>query len=187
MDRLLDDFATADLVSRAGTRWEGASDRVMGGISHEVLALEEHAGRRWLRLTGRVRLENDGGFVQMGLDLAPSGGPVGLAAFSGVRLLVRGNGEAYGCHLRTSACLRPWQSYRAAFVAPQEPAVVELPFAGFRPHRVEAPLDPSTLRRLSLVAIGRAFDADLAVAEVRFYSRAAAGGPVSATQARNSR
>jgi Complex I intermediate-associated protein 30 (CIA30) len=169
MDRLLDDFATADLVSRAGTRWEGASDRVMGGISHEVLALEEHAGRFWLRLTGRVRLENDGGFVQMGIDLAPSGGPVDLSAFAGVRLLVRGNGEAYGCHLRTGACRRPWQSYRAAFAAPPKPAVVELPFAGFQPHRVEAPLDPATLRRLSLVAIGRAFDADLAVAEVRFY------------------
>jgi hypothetical protein len=169
VDHLLDDFATADLVSRAGTRWEGTSDRVMGGVSRETLALVLFAGRIWLRLTGRVRLENDGGFIQMGLDLSPSGGPVDLAAFAGVRLLVRGNGEAYGCHLRTSACLRPWQSYRAAFVAPAAPATIELPFAGFEPHRVTAALDPSTLRRLSLVAIGRAFDADLAVAEVRFY------------------
>src|SRR4051812_47006439 len=105
MDLLVGDFAAADLVSRLGTRWQGTSDRVMGGISRETLALEPFAGRSWLRLTGRVRLENDGGFIQMGIDLSPSGGPVDLAAFAGVRLLVRGNGEAYGCHLRTSVCL----------------------------------------------------------------------------------
>jgi hypothetical protein len=170
MDLLVDDFGHGEgLVSRLSTRWEGTSDRVMGGISREILALETMGGRTWLRLTGRVRLENEGGFVQMGLDLAPSGGPVDLSALAGVRLLVRGNGEAYGCHLRTAACLRPWQSYRAGFVAHPEPAVVDLPFAAFRPHRLEAPFDPRALRRLSLVAIGRAFEADLAVAEVRFY------------------
>jgi hypothetical protein len=165
---LVDDFARADLVSRLGTPWEGTSDRVMGGISRETLAREEHGGRRWLRLTGAVRLENEGGFLQVGLDLAPGGGPVDLGRCSAVRLLVRGNGEAYGCHLRTTDCRRPWQSYRAGFVAPARPTPVVLPFAAFRPHRVEAPLDPARLRRLALVAIGRAFDADLAVAEVAF-------------------
>ncbi len=165
---LVDDFAQADLVSRLGTPWEGTSDRVMGGISRETLALETLAGRRWLRLTGRVRLENDGGFLQAGLDLAPGGGPVDLSRFSAVRLLARGNGEAYSCHLRTTDCRRPWQSYRSGFVAPTEPTPVTLPFAAFRPHRVEAPFDPSRLRRLALVAIGRAFEVDLAVAEVAF-------------------
>ena len=46
---------------------------------------------------------------------------------------------------------------------------MELPFAGFTPHRIDAPLAPAALRRLGLVAIGRAFDADLAVAEVAVY------------------
>jgi hypothetical protein len=140
----------------------------MGGISRAIVALEDREGRRLLRLTGRVRLENDGGFFQIGLDLAPSGGPLDLAAYRGVRLLVRGNREAYGCHLRTTACRRPWQSYRAAFVAPPTATTINLPFAAFAPHRVDAPLDPSHLRRLSLIALGRAFDADLAVAEVMF-------------------
>jgi hypothetical protein len=149
--------------------WTGTSDRVMGGISRETVGIEEWGGRLWLRLTGRVRLENQGGFIQMGTDLAPAGGPVDLSAWTGLRLLVRGNGERYGCHLRTTGCVRPWQSYRQAFVAGGEPAVVELPFTGFAPHRVTAPFDPAMLRRLSLVAIGRAFDADLAVAEVAFY------------------
>lgn len=167
---LVDDFARDDLVSALGTRWEGTSDRVMGGISQGRLVLETRAGRRWLRLTGRVRLENDGGFVQMGLDLAPGGAAVDLSAYRAVRLLVRGNGEAYGCHLRTAACARPWQSYRAAFTAAPDPAEVVLPFAGLAPHRVDAPFDPRTLRRLSLIAIGRAFDADLAVGRIELVA-----------------
>jgi hypothetical protein len=142
----------------------------MGGISQESVRLEEWGGRHWLRLTGEVRLENQGGFLQMGVDLAPGGRPRDLSAYAGVRLVVRGNGERYGCHLRTTDCLRPWQSYRHPFVASPEPTSVLLPFAGFLPHRVEAPLDPGNLRRLALVAIGRAFVADLAVAEVAFYA-----------------
>ena len=149
--------------------WHGTSDRVMGGVSRETVRIAELDGRRWLRLTGRVSLENNGGFIQMGLDLAPGGGPVDLSAFAGIRLLVRGNGERYGCHLRTTACQRPWQSYRSEFAAPARASAIELPFASFAPHRVEPPFDPAVLRRLGLVAIGRAFDADLALAEVAFY------------------
>ena len=129
----LDDFSA----------WQGASDRVMGGISRATVTLEERDNRRWLRLAGQVRLENQGGFIQMGVDLAPDGRPVDLSAFTGVRLLVRGNGERYGCHLRTTACVRPWQSYRAAFLARAEAATVELPFTSFVPHRVDVPLAPA--------------------------------------------
>ena len=166
---VIDDFAGGGLVSRLGTRWAATSDQVMGGVSRASLTVQPEGSRHWLRLTGRVSLENQGGFIQMGIDLAPGGGPVDLSGWLGVRLVVRGNGERYGCHLRTTACQRPWQSYRAEFVAPRKAATVELPFAGFTPHRIDAPLAPAALRRLGLVAIGRAFDADLAVAEVAVY------------------
>jgi len=39
----------------------------------------------------------------------------------------------------------------------------------FEPHRLETPLDVTRLRRIGLVAIGRAFFADLAVARLAFY------------------
>lgn len=149
--------------------WRATSDRVMGGVSCETLTVEESGGRRWLRLTGDVRLENQGGFIQMGVDLAGGGESVDLSDYSGVRLLVRGNGERYGCHLRTTDCVRPWQSYRNEFVAAPAPTALSLSFTAFVPYRVQVPLDPSALRRLGLVAIGRAFAADLAVAEVAFY------------------
>jgi hypothetical protein len=39
----------------------------------------------------------------------------------------------------------------------------------FAPHRVDAPLDLASLRRIGVVAIGRAFFADLCLAEIAFY------------------
>src|SRR5512143_1823375 len=67
---ILDDFSRGNRISTLGTPWRGFSDRVMGGISQEMIALTEIDGRRCLRLTGDVRLENNGGFIQMALDLA---------------------------------------------------------------------------------------------------------------------
>ena len=168
-DMLIDDFAASDLASRLGTRWRGVSDRVMGGISEAGVARDLVDGRACLRLTGDVRLENDGGFIQAALDLAPDGGSFDASDFLGLRLLVRGNGERYSLHLRTPDNLRPWQSYRAQFTAGPAWETVELPFASFVAYRLDAPLDVSRLRRLGLVAIGRAFHADLAVAEIGFY------------------
>jgi hypothetical protein len=110
---ILDDFTQDDLLSALGTSWRGFSDQVMGGISQETIALTEIDGRRCLRLTGDVRLENNGGFLQMALDLAPEGRTLDASDYRGVLLVGRGNGESYGVHLRTPDCVRPWQSYRA--------------------------------------------------------------------------
>lgn len=167
---LIDDGSQTDLVSKLGTKWEGVSDRVMGGISCARLQQEERAGVRCLRLSGDVRLENNGGFVQMALDLDASGNPIDVSAFSGVRLLVYGNEESYSVHLRTADVMRSWQSYRAHFQAPSKWREVRLPFAQFAPHRLETPLDLTRVRRIGVVAIGRAFFADLCVAEIAFYS-----------------
>jgi hypothetical protein len=166
---LIDDFARDDLISALGTPWRGFSDQVMGGISQETIALTEIDGRRCLKLTGDVRLENSGGFIQMALDLAPEGQTLDASDYRGVLLVGRGNGESYGVHLRTPDCVRPWQSYRANFVAGPEWQEISLPFDRFEPHRLTVPLDVRHLRRLGLVAIGRAFHADLAISVVGFY------------------
>ena len=47
---------------------------------------------------------------------------------------------------------------------------IDLPFTDFLPYRLDAPLDIHRLRRIGLVAIGRAFYADLAVSELSFFS-----------------
>jgi len=163
-DLRLDDFETGDAHS-----WRLISDRVMGGVSDGVARLETVAGRRALRMRGRVSLDNNGGFVQIARDLAIDGGVVDLSGFAGLELDVHGTGEDYGAHLRTQDVERPWQSYRAGFRAEPAWRRVRLPFAVFHPHRIDTPLDLRGARRLGLVAIGRDFEADLAVARVALY------------------
>jgi hypothetical protein len=166
---LIDDFKDEGLVSRLGTRWRNVSDQVMGGVSEASISRDVLDGYTCLRLTGDVRLENDGGFIQAALDLARSGDTLDASGFAGVRIVVRGNGEKYSVHLRTPDNVRPWQSYRAHFTAERVWSTVDLPFETFVPYRLEAPLDRARLRRIGLVAIGRAFSADLAVATLAFY------------------
>lgn len=165
-DTLIDDMSAAP---RTGTTWELVTDRVMGGVSDGALSRETVAGRRALRMTGEVRLENDGGFVQMALDLAPHGAGIDASRWIGLEIDVLGAGGRYNVHLRTEDVERSWQSYRAEFAAPADWTTHRLPFADFAPHRIEAALDLASLRRIGLVAIGRAFHADLALARLAFY------------------
>lgn len=167
---LIHDVSNQSLTSALGTRWRAVSDQVMGGVSEAKIDLTTLDGRPCLRLSGDVRLENDGGFIQASLDLVASGDTLDASAFRGIRLVARGNGESYSLHLRTADTKRPWQSYRAHFVASTDWQAIELPFTDFVAHRFDTALNLKRLRRLGLVAIGRAFVADLAVAEISFYS-----------------
>jgi hypothetical protein len=83
---------------------------------------------------------------------------------------VLGNDQVYNLHLRTSDISRPWESYRQSFRAPPTWTSVSLPFDGFTPHRTERPLNLARLRRIGIVAIGREFEVDIAIADVRFYA-----------------
>lgn len=163
------DIAAADVFELPNSAWRGFSDRVMGGVSRETLTHEVIDHQPCVRLTGDVRLDNNGGFIQMAMDLAPEGETFDASAFAGFSLCVRGNGESYGAHLRTRDARRPWESYRAPLTAGTGWTEVRIPFGDFRPYRLSAPLDTTALRRLGLVAIGRAFHADLAVAGVALY------------------
>ena len=135
---IIDDFTAADGRSRLGTRWQAFDDRVMGGVSVAATAPAVFDARRCLRLSGDVRLDNNGGFIQMALDLAPAGETLDASGFRAIALIVRGNDQRYGCHLRTTATTRPWQSYRAGFDTTAAWREVVLPFAAFAPHRLEA-------------------------------------------------
>ena len=61
---LIDDFRDADRVSALGTRWEGLTDRVMGGRSEMEMAIRESSDGPVLSMRCTVRLENRGGFIQ---------------------------------------------------------------------------------------------------------------------------
>lgn len=165
---IIDDRRDPGLMSSLGTPWRLVTDNVMGGVSAGRLVAASADGRPCLRLTGKVSLENDGGFVQASLDLSPAG-TLDARAHAGIELDVLGNGESYNVHLRTLDTRIVWQSYRATFPAGPGWQTVRLPFDGFQPYRIDRPLDLQHLRRLGLVAIGREMLADLCVARIAFY------------------
>ena len=167
---VIDDRQSGDFRTLHGTSWRLVTDRVMGGISEGQLTIDEADGRPCLRLHGRVRLENSGGFLQAALDLTGEASSA-FSSYAGVLLDVYGNGEPYNVHLRTAAARLPWQSYRASFRAPARWQTVRLPFSRFQPYRIDRPLDVSQVRRIGLVAIGRAFSADLCLGRLALYNQ----------------
>jgi hypothetical protein len=138
----------------------------MGGVSQETVTVETIDEQRCIRLRGDVRLENNGGFIQVALPLEQYGAPLDGSTFYAVRLLVWGNGEMYRLHLRTTDCRRPQQYYWAAFVAQPTWQTIDVPFRTLEPKGLAAPFNPRALTRLGVVAYGRAFTADVAVARV---------------------
>ncbi|MFK7792055.1 MAG: CIA30 family protein [Devosiaceae bacterium] len=145
------------------------TDGVMGGRSSGTLTHETVQGREAVRMRGTVSLENDGGFIQMAADLNTDGSPLDASNFNGIEVTATGNGETYNFHLRTSNITRPWQSYRQSFIAGSTWETHRIPFTDFAPHRIEAPLDITTLQRIGILGIGRVFEADISISELRFY------------------
>ena len=72
--------------------------------------------------------------------------------------------------LGTSDLTRPWQSYRQSFRADPQWRTAYFRFEEFVPYRTDVPLNTQRLRRIGVVAIGRAFSADLAVGGVRLMN-----------------
>ncbi|MDG1118879.1 MAG: CIA30 family protein [Flavimaricola sp.] len=164
---LIDDMSLPHPLTPRGTRWEMLSDGVMGGLSQGRMTRADVAGQPALRLEGEVSLANNGGFLQLALDLEPDGRPFDASGWSAIAFDACGPAQTYNLHLRTNAVTRPWQSYRHSFDVGPEWQRITLPFAGFEAHRLDAPFDPKTLRRIGFVAIGRAFHADLATRSIR--------------------
>jgi hypothetical protein len=73
------------------------------------------AGRPAIRMRGHVSLENNGGFVEIALDLdlEADGKTIDASAWRGIGLDIFGNNEEYNTHLRTADLTRPWQSLPA--------------------------------------------------------------------------
>ncbi|MFN7002272.1 MAG: CIA30 family protein [Roseinatronobacter sp.] len=163
---ILENGLDPGLLAENGQQWRCVSDQVMGRVSSGSLRRVVKAGESALHLSGAVSLENNGGFLQMSLALAPVGQVFDASGYRGVRLRVCGNGMGYNLHLRSADMTAVWQSWRAHFTAPADWTDIVLPFSDFRPHRTELPVNPARLTRLGLVAIGQAMQADLALARL---------------------
>jgi len=166
---IIDDRRTQDFSTPLGKAWYLVTDTVMGGLSQAQLSSDCIAGHQCLRMRGDVTLENNGGFVQIALNLTGDA-TQNIKAYAGIRLDIYGNGEQYNVHLRTTDLAHPWQSYRTSFLATPAWQTLYLPFSAFKPHRTDVALNLENLKRIGLVAIGRAFHADLAIARVAWHA-----------------
>lgn len=159
------------LQAATGVVWRCVSDQVMGGVSDGTLTRTTVGGTPALLLRGTVSLENNGGFLQMALDLAPRGQVFDATGFTGIALRVRGNGARYNLHLRSADMGAVWQSWRASFSAPEDWVDLHVPFDAFTPHRTDLPVNPARLTRMGLVGIGAAMEVELALAALSFQKR----------------
>jgi len=168
-DFLIDDFSLNEGISAIGTQWRQFTDQVMGGESTASYSFEIIDGKRCIHLQGNVSLENRGGFVQVALPLRQNGRPFDASQFTGIRLWVKGNGENYYVHLRSSKTWLPWQYYEAPFFADNQWQKVEIPFEKFTPQSLKSALNPKKLKRLAVVGAKKVFKADIAVSRIEFY------------------
>ena len=159
---LLEDFSNSPQA-----RWSYVADTVMGGVSTGSVSFVEEAGNSFVRLTGNVSTENNGGFIQVRTRL-PEAFPPNTA---GLRLVVRGNGENYFVFLRSRLATRPWHSYRASFATSGEWAAIDLPLDEFARSHTVLPdgILPSDVTGIGIVAYGTDFEADISVAEISLY------------------
>ena len=166
--RIIDDRRTGTLESVLGGSWQIVTDGVMGGVSRGELSLDTIDNKACLRLRGDVRLENNGGFVQAALDVENTEA-ANASGYDGLLLAVYGNNQEYNLHLRSGDVWLPWQSYRSSFRAPDRWQTLRLPFNEFSGYRIGKKLDLTQLERIGLVAIGRAFTADVCIGELALY------------------
>ncbi len=163
---VIDDRRSGSAVCTLGPAWRFFSDRVMGGVSTGGMTTETVKGRPALCLRGQVRLDNNGGFVQIALELPAL---PDAASWRGVELDVLGNDRRYGVHVRTRGMTAPWQAFRASFEAGPAWHTVLLPFDGFEPYRTSGTLEAPSIRRVGIVAIGESFDAEVCIARLALY------------------
>ncbi|MBV0913226.1 CIA30 family protein [Anianabacter salinae] len=159
---LTQDWTTGMLTPARDLGWTYLADTVMGGVSQGQARMETDGPETFIRLTGTVSTANRGGFIQTRTDL-PGGLPPETTA---LRIRLRGNGERYFIHLRTSGTRLPWQYYQAGFPTGPDWAEIDLPLSSFEPsgRLLRSSPQAESLRSIGLVAFGRDHRADVSLA-----------------------
>ena len=162
-----DENLAEDFSKSPETRWNYVADTVMGGVSTGQVQFRSEGDVAFARLTGTVSTENNGGFIQFRRKLPDRPD----AEVSGVRLLVRGNGEQYFVHLRTRGTVLPWQYYQAEFPTSEDWTEVSLGLSDFKASgaMLRTPLAADEITSVGVVAYGRDHEVRVDVSEVGFY------------------
>ena len=144
--------------------WEFISDQVMGGVSNGIIEFLEENKIKFMKISGKVSLENNGGFIQARRKISEKYS----FNFSKIILNARGNNLDYYIHLRTKYTLLPWQYYQAKFSVTREWNTFIININDFKKSGVLLPKNISALdiRSLALVAFGKEHVVDLDVSSI---------------------
>ena len=134
--------------------WPATNDGVMGGLSEGRCQITRDGV---LRFSGKVSLENNGGFS----SIRSASAERDLSAYEGILIRVRGDGKRYALNLRTDVQIRAG-SYRVKFdTKADEWLEIFLPFADFRATSFgrelpdAPPLDPRKIRSFGFLISDR--------------------------------
>lgn len=157
---MADPVTIADLSRPDAPRWRFFTDGVMGGVSTGQATIADGA----LTMQGDVSTANNGGFIQARLEdvrLPPDA--------TRITARVRGDGQTYFLHLRTTGTMLPWQYYQAAFTAPTAWGEITLHLSDFKPsgRMLRGAPRAGDVRSVALVAYGRDHAADVALQWLR--------------------
>jgi hypothetical protein len=148
-------------------RWEFITDQVMGGVSFGKKQLLEEKNSSFIRITGFVSLENNGGFIQARRNLNKTDHKI----LNGIKLKLRGNNSIYYIHLRTKFTILPWQYYQGEIKASENWEEININLSDFNRSGRLLPkrIDPTKVTSIALVAFGREHKVKLDVEQINFY------------------
>jgi len=125
--------------------WYVVNDGVMGGVSSSAVKISGGL----LEFSGRVRLENNGGFASVRSREAQ----MDLSAFSSLKVRLRGDGKRYGFQLGTRGARGVL--YRAEFDTVEGRWFeLDFPLSAFKPTRFGRSLAGPALDKAKLEQVG---------------------------------
>ena len=163
---LLNGGAMANNLIKTG-QWVYLTDRVMGGISEGTAQFEDQGIDQVIRLSGEVSTANNGGFIQVRSPVLWEA----AKGKTGIRLTVKGNGDQYFLHIRSTDTRLPWHYYQHSFQASGAWSEISLPFEDFEKSSslLRATLGQSKIKTVGIVAYGKDYSADVSVKRLEFY------------------
>ncbi len=166
MTDVIDDLSQPPPRASNGAAWELVADRVVGGVSNGTMRRGIFEGREAIHMQDDARFENNGGFLQVALDVAPDGAPLDASDRSGIEIDVIGNDESSNIHLRTADVV-PLAILSSELRRETGMVDAQAPLRCVRGALARRSARRSTLRRIGIVAIGRAFHTDIAIGGIR--------------------
>ncbi|RPH06734.1 MAG: hypothetical protein CBC53_003030 [Alphaproteobacteria bacterium TMED93] len=162
-EMIFEDFSKNNSIDS----WEFISDQVMGGVSLGKFEILKEKSINFLRMTGKVSLENNGGVIQVRKKFNPTI----KKKIKGIKLISRGNETEYYLHLRTKYTMLPWQYYQLKFKVSNTWETTYLNINEFNRSGSLLPkvINSKHIKSIALVAFGRDHDVELDIAEIKLF------------------